>query len=274
MEGQQRLLASEVRSKKFLLIVMNIEQIIIHAVKWRDFILDLIFPVECLGCDREDVWLCAPCFQKLKVKTRQYCLHCKKKNKWGEFCPECRRNYFLDGCFIAGDYEDEILANLIKNFKYKFIRNLGVELGRFLFLSVRNLNSEAVDLSWHAKRHNFLFNLKNNLALAVPLARKRERWRGFNQAEILKRELIGGEVVVAGEKLVRIKHKKPQAKLGEEERKLNVKDCFAWQGENLRGRNVILVDDVVTTGATLNECARVLKESGSGKVWGLVVAKG
>lgn len=256
---------------------MNYEswkKLINHAKKWRDFILDLIFPIECLGCGREDVWLCAPCFQKLKVKDEQYCLACKKENKLGEFCSECRRDYFLDGCLIAGDYEDELLAGLIKNFKYRFIKNFGVELGRFLFLFTRQLESQAVDLSWQVKRRDFLFELKDNLVAAVPLSGKRERWRGFNQAEILKRELIGSETGDAAGELVRIKHTKPQAKLGEVERRENVKNCFIWEGGNLAGKNVMLIDDVVTTGATLNECARVLKENGAGKVWGLVVAKG
>jgi predicted amidophosphoribosyltransferase len=71
-----------------------------------------------------------------------------------------------------------------------------------------------------------------------------------------------------------IKHKKPQAKLNETERRENIKDCFVFEGENLAGRNILLVDDIATTGATLSEAARVLKENGAGQVWGLVVAKG
>ena len=245
-----------------------------HAKKWRDFVLDLIFPIECFGCGREESWLCEPCFQKLKLKERQYCFHCKKENKFGEFCEDCRSDYFLDGCLIAGDYEDKSLAGLIKNFKYKFIKDLGSDLGRFLSLFFRNLKSRAVDLSPRAGKYDFLFDFKGSLILAVPLARQRMRWRGFNQAEVLRAEIYGEATEEKTGRLARIKHKKPQAKLSEAERKENIKGCFAWQGENLSGRNVILIDDVATTAATLNECARVLKENGAGEVWGLVVAKG
>ena len=112
-------------------------------------------------------------------------------------------------------------------------------------------------------------------ALPISLHKKRKRWRGFNQAEIIARELKNYfDIDMSTEKLIRIKHKKAQAKLGEEERKNNIKNCFGWQGDRLNKRNIILVDDVVTTGSTLNECAKVLKENGAGEVWGLVVAKG
>ena len=58
------------------------------------------------------------------------------------------------------------------------------------------------------------------------------------------------------------------------ERKKNITDCFAWQGKNLQNKNILLIDDVVTTGSTLNECAKVLKQNGAGKIYGLVIAKG
>jgi predicted amidophosphoribosyltransferase len=74
--------------------------------------------------------------------------------------------------------------------------------------------------------------------------------------------------------LVRIKNTKPQVKLTAAERKTNVKDCFEWLGGNLNNKNIILIDDVTTTGSTLNECAKALKNAGAGEVWGLAVANG
>lgn len=74
--------------------------------------------------------------------------------------------------------------------------------------------------------------------------------------------------------LRRIKHKTPQAKLTGAERGENIKDCFAWDGENLNRKNILLLDDVATTGSTLDEAAKVLKAAGAEKVFGLVIAKG
>lgn len=245
-----------------------------HAKKWRDFVLDLIFPIECLGCGREGVWLCAPCFQKLKFRRFQYCLHCKKENHFGEFCKDCRKLYYFDGCLIAGSYDqNKFLANMIKSFKYKFIKDLGLELGIFLTLFLGDLKSRASMFGWGVKR-NPVFGSWDFLVISVPLHKRRLRWRGFNQAEVLASAAFGENISNYMGKLVRVKYTKPQVKLSEAERQNNIKDCFVWEGEKLNGRNIILIDDVVTTGATINEAARVLKENGAGKVWGLVAAKG
>jgi len=95
-----------------------------HAGQMRDFILDLIFPIQCLGCGQDDTWLCQSCFRKISFKASQYCLHCKKENKFGEFCSSCRSLYDLNGVWIAGDYEDKILSSLIKSLKYHFAQDI------------------------------------------------------------------------------------------------------------------------------------------------------
>ncbi len=267
---------------------LNKRTIVKSAEKLKALFLDLIFPVECLGCNKEGMWFCHDCFKKIQLKDSQYCLHCKKENNFGEFCEDCKEDYFLDGVWIAGDYEDKLIAELIKSLKYRFMRELSGTLGRFLSLFLRDLiNKNRLvnrDLEngkiWRRLEKikgspEVFLNLKESLIIPVPLHKKRKRWRGFNQAEIIARELKNYfDIDMSTEKLIRIKHKKAQAKLGEEERKNNIKNCFGWQGDRLNKRNIILVDDVVTTGSTLNECAKVLKENGAGEVWGLVVAKG
>ncbi len=270
------------------------QSIIEGAEKFKALFLDLIFPIECLSCGQEGVWLCEHCFRKLKFKPAQYCLHCKKENKFGQFCLVCQPRYALDGVWIAGIYEEQVIAKLIKSLKYGFAQDLATELGRFLILFLRDLINKnrisradlASGVDWRkfkqiARRDsrispaNALLNFSKNLIMPVPLHSKRRRWRGFNQAEIIAKEVADHfKLDFNSDKLVRIKHKKPQAKLGERDRKSNIIDCFYWDGSGLANRNVILIDDVVTTGSTLNECARVLKDNGAGEVWGLVVAKG
>ncbi len=252
----------------------------------RDFILDLIFPIECLACGREGKWLCPECFPRLKFKPSQYCLACKKENDFGGLCRSCRPLYFFDGVFIAGDYDNKTVAEMVKKLKYNLAKDLADDLGKFLALFVRNLisgslnfSTQFIELPGRGNRLNglpsVLRNLEKNLIIPIPLHPRRERWRGFNQAELLARRFAEYfNLEISTDYLKRIKHKKPQAKLNEAARSENIKDCFAFKGENLAGRNILLVDDIITTGHTLSEAARVLKENGAGQVWGLVVAKG
>jgi ComF family protein len=229
--------------------------------KINNTIINLLFPIQCLDCGREGVWLCADCNKKLKFCREQTCLICKSKNKSGCFCDACKNNFHLTGILIAADYNNAIIANLIKNFKYHFAVEIADILGDFLFNFIRN-NPTIND------------NIKNSILIPVPLHQKRLHWRSFNQAE--KIAMILGERLHLPllTDLVRIKNTKPQVKLNAEARKTNVKDCFAWAGNNLQGKNIFLIDDVTTTGSTLNECAKALKSAGADEIWGLVVANG
>ncbi|MDD5290553.1 MAG: ComF family protein [Patescibacteria group bacterium] len=266
---------------------INKKRFLNHVLSSRDFILDLIFPIECLGCGTEGVWLCKDCFRQLPIRTKQYCLNCKKPNEFGEFCPDCAPAYALDGVWIAGDYENKIIASLIKNLKYHFARDLAEILGQFLILFLRNLinkgrigktdlgigiNEEKIEKI--KKTPEIIFDFKNCLLIPVPLHKKRERWRGFNQVLAIAKTIATHFNLELSTGLIRLKHRPPQAKLSEAKRKRNLRNCFAWTGASLANRRVILVDDVVTTGSTLNECAKILKQAGASEVWGLVAAKG
>lgn len=252
------------------------------------FFLDLIFPMECLGCGREGEWLCSRCFQNIKLKDRQYCLNCKKENDLGAFCPSCRTIYSLNGVWIAALYDESLVSRAIKSLKYYFVSGIADDLSKLLILHLdRMLEQSRVIRSGLAaglERRLFeraknlpgsILNFSDNLIIPVPLSKKRLRWRGFNQAELLAKKVATRfSLKLDNKNLIRIKHKKPQAKLNEIHRLENVKECFSWQGGDLNKKNIILIDDVVTTGATLNECAKVLKAHNAGEVWGLVVAKG
>lgn len=244
----------------------------------RLFFLDLIFPVECLGCGIEGEWLCGKCFAEIKLKPSQYCLHCKKENDFGRFCRSCGVIYSLDGVWIVALYDEFIISRAIKSLKYHFVKDLADILSRLLILFIGNLLKQGADMKKIKQAENLpqvILNFNDNLVIPVSLSRKRLRWRGFNQAELLARKIAENYGLdMDSENLIRVKHKRPQAKLDEIHRMENIKQCFVWRGENLNKKNIILVDDVVTTGATLNECAKVLKENGAGEIWGLVAAKG
>ena len=117
----------------------------------------------------------------------------------------------------------------------------------------------------------------NPLVVPVPLHPRRLRWRGFNQSELLA-ESLAEHFLLQTDALTlnRVRQTMPQADIQEREQRLdNVSDVFSCaHPENVRGRSILLIDDVCTTGATLNECARVLKENGAKRVVALVVARG
>jgi ComF family protein len=116
--------------------------------------------------------------------------------------------------------------------------------------------------------------LASSMVVAVPLHPDRHRQRGFNQAELLARELRRS--LLLGEppgRLVRVRATVPQVGNDRLHRWENVRDAFAWRGPELDGRPLMLVDDVATTGATLEACATALKSAGAGRVIGVTVAR-
>jgi len=111
-------------------------------------------------------------------------------------------------------------------------------------------------------------------AVAVPMHPRRLRQRGFNQAELLTRELRRRlQLESPPGELVRTRHTPPQVGHDRRWRLENVRDAFAWRGAGLGGRSMLLVDDVATTGATLEACAYALRSGGSGPVIGVSIAR-
>jgi competence protein ComFC len=235
-----------------------------NALALKAFFYDLVFPRECVSCQTEGAWICSECFPQVRLNNELFCIKCDSASIQGRLCDDCRIGNHLNGIWVAADYSDKNLSALIKIFKYKFAQEISNDLGLIL--------------------NNFLNNLiafgqipaiGNYLLIPVPLSRSRLAWRGFNQAEalagIIYKQGFGLDKNFTD--LKRIKYSRPQTKLNKKERIENVRNSFQWRGGKLDGKKIILVDDVVTTGSTLNECAKELKRSGAKEVWGLVIAK-
>ena len=126
----------------------------------KSFILNILFPLECLGCKTEGAWLCEKCFRKLKFNDQKYILNTPN----------------LEEIFIAGDYDDKVLAELIKKLKFNFVDDLALILGRFLSLFWTGIIFSREELK-----------NKKILLIPLPLSKKRKRYRGFNQAELIVR---------------------------------------------------------------------------------------
>lgn len=239
-----------------------------QAKNLRGFILDLLFPIECVSCKKEGDFLCTNCLEKLKYNEIKFCLNCGQWTSGGEFCDICRPAFELDGILIAGNYGDKILAELIKLYKYRLIADIHKNLSLFLANYIKIYCSEHKIFS--KKR------LYNTIIIPVPLHKKRKNWRGFNQSDLLAKDLsVALNAPYDNSSLIRINYRKPQTKFKKSRRIANIKGCFKWSAKNsnLTGKNIILIDDVTTTGSTLNECAKILKQNGAKSVWGVVIAK-
>ena len=169
-------------------------------------------------------------------------------------------NNFLDKMITAGTYQPP-LSTLVTTLKYQSIRDIGLTLGRIIY--------NCVDFP------------VTDFITAVPIHKKRRKERGFNQAEIIARELSRLSKTPYKEFLIRTKHSKPQASLSDKSKRLiHLENTFALNNspnfdkkENLLAhKSILLIDDVTTTGTTLNKCAQILKNAEAREVIGLTVA--
>jgi ComF family protein len=201
--------------------------------------------------------LCASCRQKLPWILPPFCQRCGKPQSSGGLCPACwGRQTDIDGIRSVFRFEGAI-RQAIHELKY---RNLKAISGCLATLLANYLQSEPV---------------KGEILVPVPLHHRRLRERGYNQSSLLVGEL--GKIIalpVIDDSLWRLKDSPPQARTTTvEERRRNVKKAFACRDDKLNGENVILIDDVCTSGATLEACAGVLKSAGAASVWGLTLAR-
>jgi ComF family protein len=164
----------------------------------------------------------------------------------------------MEGVVSAVAYRG-VVKRLVTSFKYRYVREMAGTLVELLetYTDTEQIGNDAV-------------------VVPVPLHPRRERWRGFNQADLLGKavaEYFGWEL--AEKALVRRKFTQPQMTLKGEERRKVLVGAFekGAEIEKARGKRVVLVDDVWTTGATMRECTKVLRRLGAGEVWGLTLAR-
>jgi competence protein ComFC len=219
-------------------------------------LLDILFPSRCAGCGLRGIELCDRCISTIRPLGPDSCPICGLPSKLGGLCMAClRREGYLSGIRSACIYEG-VARKAIHHFKYRHRRTLADTLARLL------------DDELQRKP------LKVDLLVPVPLHPKRLAERGYNQATLLTERLSERLGIPMLDCLARTKETVSQAKLKAAARRANVRGIFQCvQGTSLNGQRVGVVDDVCTTGATLEDCARALKEAGGGPIWGIVVAR-
>ncbi len=228
---------------------------------WREA-LDVFFPSECTGCATEGVWLCPDCFTYIKEETKIQCPSCRKPSADGRVCHQCYHKTSLHGLVVLCQYDNPLLQAMIHKYKYSFVKEIGKVLGQ---LYERN---KALDK---------VLEKTNPILVPVPLHRRRYRFRGFNQAEVLAEAFAKKHrVEIVRDSLVRNRHTDSQVELKDRTHRMeNVRDAFSIKvPEALAGKTVILIDDVCTTSATLEACAIAITKARPKEIWGVVLARG
>ncbi|MBU6338876.1 MAG: ComF family protein [Rickettsiales bacterium] len=229
-------------------------------------ITEIVFPNQCLYCNcliGQEGLFCNSCWQKLQFITDPKCNICSHAFEFqvGDCltCAKClARKPAYDKVITVFRY-NQIIKKIIGDFKYRDNISLAKKLTKIIF----NKFSEELD--------------EIDFIIAVPLHKKRLRKRKFNQAIILAKELAKlTDKRLYYDLLQRIKNTTPQASLSRKEREKNLNGAFILKDkyhELVKGKNILLVDDVMTTGSTLENCAKILKKYKAKKVIVLTIAK-
>jgi len=225
--------------------------------------LDFLFPKYCVNCRKIGEYICANCFSFISFDVAMICLVCNRASIDGLTHPGCKAKYAIDGAFSAVSYKG-IVKKLIYSFKYKPY--------------LADLKKSLVELSYESIIQQEIFQqayLSRPILVPIPLHQNRLRQRGYNHAKLLADGLSVKLTLPVLELLQRKKATKSQFGLKLKDRRENLKDAFTISPNSpiAQRPNILLVDDILTSGSTLLEAARILKKNGAKKVWGLTLAR-
>jgi competence protein ComFC len=226
-------------------------------------LLDFIFPKYCVNCRKVGDYICPNCFTFISFDFAMICLVCNKNSADGLTHPGCKSKYSIDGAFSAIAYKG-IVKKLIYNFKYKpYLSDLKKSLVELFYESI--IQQEIFQKVYKS----------SPILIPIPLSKKRLKSRGYNHSELLAQGLSRSLNLKLVNGLQRVRETKSQFGLTLKERKENIKNVFAVSANILVSKypNILLVDDILTTGSTLLEAAKILKKNGAKKVYGLTLAR-
>ena len=219
--------------------------------------LDLLFPPECGGCGRRGERWCARCDADAERLAPPWCPSCGMPSPRGEVCSRCREHPPAWQALRSWAFFGGPVRNALHRIKY----HRDIALADVLTLQM--LKTYRTHLTWQV-----------DVVLPVPLSRRRLRERGYNQAALFALPLaLALGVSYRPATLRRVRHTRSQVGLSWEQRQENVAGAFLASPHAASGKTVLLVDDVVTTGATLNACASALRSAGARRVYAFSVAR-
>lgn len=223
--------------------------------------LDLLFPPRCAGCRRSGYLLCPTCLRGMQPLPPPFCRHCGLPLPTeAASCPACRQHRLhLHGLRCVQLYQN-VLISTIHALKYTGQPRLAEPLGLLLARAFTQYGMRADGL------------------IPLPLHSQRQQQRGYNQATLLARSCAAHLHIPCREDLVaRTRATRAQVGLNAQQRQQNVSGAFALapttQSRSLAGTTLVIIDDVCTTGATLEACAAPLYAAGAREIWGLVLGR-
>lgn len=214
-------------------------------------LVELLTPGECLDCGGDGSVLCGRCMAENVVFPLQRCYQCGLATVDGVTCERCREHLVLQGVSVGAAYTGAV-KEMIWRLKFSRLR-MAAQPAAELIMRVLPAT------------------VKVDVVTAVPIAPERYRERGYNQAELIARE-VARRLGVRYAPLLARRDAVHQIGRGRDERLAQIKGAFLAR-RGLRDARVLIVDDVVTTGATLEECAQTLVAAGAANVWGGAVAR-
>jgi len=205
-------------------------------------LLDILFPIECIGCGKKDILLCPDCFNSMKINE-----------------PEFFSTKYINQVHVCASFHQVLLQKIIHLYKYSYIEKLSESLSKLVINYYSRIESK----------------IEDPIIIPVPLHRKRLLLRCFNQSELIAQNFCQEFNYQSKNDLIaRVKHTKQQAKLDKKGRIENIKNAFKVLDKVfIKDKNFIIIDDLYTTGSTVGEIAQLLKNNGARQIWCIVVAK-
>ena len=220
--------------------------------------MDLLFPKKCVGCGKWGGYVCRDCEVGI-WEEEQICPVCRWASRYGLRHKYCQKPWTMEGLTCLWAYEG-IAKKLIKQAKYRYYYDYLSEL----------IEGIGVRDEWF---YLYKFLESGPIVVQIPLYSKRQRERGFNQAEKIAMLVARSWMLEVKNLLIRVRDTGRQVERSREERLKAMSDAFKINSNFQIPNSVLLIDDVWTTGATMSEAAKVLKQSGVRTVWGWVLAR-
>ncbi len=234
---------------------------------FKNLLLDIFFPPVCLGCNSFGYQICNQCFNNLEKRGSYICPICNKKSAHGERHNKCKGP--IDGLFSILKYDD-LAKSIIKQIKYQAYCQAIPSL-----------------VNWYISQDNIQLNLTfakflttKPIIIPAPIHIKRLNYRGFNQSELYARQISKKLNLSFSNKIIKkVINTVPQVSLSKKRRLQNLNNAFsitqqAWENKiSLKNKNILIIDDVWTTGTTIKSIAKELKKLPINKVWGLTLAR-
>ncbi len=227
------------------------------------FLKDFLFPKLCLGCNALGSYICINCQQKLEFVEKDSCVYCGRNSYMGFTHPGCKKKNGIDG-MISFYHYNLLMQKIIKHIKYRLATDVFKEFCQIIEPKIQ-------------KKMLFYKQLSvNGLLQPIPLYSTKQKSRGFNQALLIGKFFNTTLKIPIIDYFERVKNTIPQAQLEQKkERYKNIRGAFKKKYKtNIKDRTIIVIDDVTTSGFTIQEFAKTIKREGVDKVFIITLAKG